>query len=127
MNTGQFLQPLLSGWLPWLYMNSYWWTAFGFLGNAMFSSRFILQWLSSEKKQRVVVPPLFWYLSFWGSVINVIYAFHVDNAPILLGVIVLPFIYGRNIVLLKRAKKDSLTAETDDGGRPKLQPSFGSV
>ena len=46
---GFFLQPWLGHWVPWLYYSSYWWTVFGFTGNLMFSSRFILQWLASEK------------------------------------------------------------------------------
>ena len=98
----QFLQPLLGGVAPWLYVQSYWWTAIGFLGNFLFGSRFIFQWMESEKKKQLVVPGYFWWLSFWGSVINLVYAFHIDNAPIIFGVIALPFIYGRNLVLMKR-------------------------
>ncbi|MGV3771451.1 MAG: lipid-A-disaccharide synthase N-terminal domain-containing protein [Verrucomicrobiales bacterium] len=104
MQTAQshFLQPYLSGALPWLYVNSYWWTALGFFGNFLFGSRFIFQWLASEKKKQLVVPGYFWWLSFWGSLINLVYAFHIDNAPIIFGVLALPFIYGRNLVLMKR-------------------------
>ena len=119
---GQFLQPMLQGWLPWLYNHSYWWTVLGFVGNALFSSRFLLQWLASEKKRELVVPAYFWYLSFWGSVLNVVYAFHIDNAPIIFGVIALPFIYGRNIVLLRRKKP----SEVAPAPRPALQPSYSS-
>jgi lipid-A-disaccharide synthase-like uncharacterized protein len=99
---GQFLEPLLNGFAPWLYVNSYLWTAIGFAGNILFGSRFIFQWLISEKKHCLVVPPFFWHLSFWGSVLNLLYAFHLDNAPLLLGVIALPLIYGRNLVLLRK-------------------------
>jgi lipid-A-disaccharide synthase-like uncharacterized protein len=109
--TGQFLQPFLGGWVPWLYTNSYWWTAFGFLGNALFGSRFILQWLKSEKERRLVVPTYFWHLSFWGSLINLVYAFHIDNAPIIMGVLALPIIYGRNLVLLYRNGGEQHVAE----------------
>ena len=146
MNTtpGQFLQPLLGGAVPWLYSNSYWWTVLGFCGNILFGSRFILQWLASEKRRQLVVPGYFWHLSFWGSVINLIYAFHIDNAPILFGVAALPFIYGRNLVLMRRAHgTDSASAKTPEtapasaaaatnpstktspGKEPALQPSFG--
>lgn len=97
---GTFLQPYLGVWLPFLYASSYWWTVLGFIGNLLFSSRFVVQWLASEKSKRVVVPAHFWHLSFWGSVINLLYAFHIDNAPIIFGVIALPFIYGRNLFLL---------------------------
>ena len=120
--TGQFLQPFLQGGMPWLYSHSYWWTVLGFTGNALFSSRFLLQWLASEKRRELVVPPYFWYLSFWGSVLNVIYAFHIDNAPIIFGVIALPFIYGRNIVLLRRKKKTP-----EPVTQPALRPSYSST
>ena len=97
-----FLEPLLRPLLPLLYVDSRWWTLFGLLGNALFSSRFVIQWLYSEKKKRLVVPPIFWHLSFWGSTISLVYAFHIDKLPILLSFIFLPFLYFRNLVLLKR-------------------------
>ena len=46
-----------------------WWTVVGLAGNALFSSRFLIQWLYSERKGRLVVPPVFWHLSFWGSLV----------------------------------------------------------
>ena len=100
--SGGFLEPYLAQYLGWFYRDSYWWTAFGLLGNAVFSARFLVQWLTSEKQKKLVVPPIFWHLSFWGSVISLIYAFHIDKLPIILGYIALPIIYGRNLVLLGR-------------------------
>jgi lipid-A-disaccharide synthase-like uncharacterized protein len=88
--------------LPWLYASTWWWTAVGFAGNILFGSRFIFQWLESEKRGSVVVPTYFWHLSFWGSVLNLFYAFHLDSAPLIVGVAALPIIYGRNLVLLRR-------------------------
>ena len=120
---GQFLQPYISSWLPWLYTSTYWWTVLGFMGNILFSSRFILQWLASEKRHQLVVPVCFWYLSFWGSVVNVVYAFHIDSAPIIFGVIALPFIYGRNLVLLRRGGGPGSSAPK----HPALEPSLRSA
>ena len=97
-----FLQPILGQFLPWLYLDSGWWTAFGLLGNALFSSRFIIQWLHSEKRKELVVPPIFWHLSFWGSTVSLIYALHIDKLPILLSFSFLPFLYARNLRLLRR-------------------------
>jgi lipid-A-disaccharide synthase-like uncharacterized protein len=101
-NAGTFLQPWLGHSMGWLYVSTWWWSAVGFAGNIMFGSRFILQWLASERKRTLVVPGYFWHLSFWGSVLNLFYAMHLDSAPLLLGVVALPFIYGRNIVLMRR-------------------------
>jgi lipid-A-disaccharide synthase-like uncharacterized protein len=121
---GQFLEPWLQNLMPWLYTSSYWWTFFGFVGNLMFSSRFLLQWLASEKTKRLVVPAYFWHLSFWGSVFNCVYAFHIDNAPIIFGVFFLPFIYGRNLVLLRRTRGRTEAAYSrSESIRPALKPA----
>src|SRR5687767_1827990 len=101
-NAGSFLEPWLQGAAPWLYVSTWWWTAVGFAANIMFGSRFFVQWLQSEREKKLVVPPYFWHLSFWGSLLNLLYALHLDSAPLILGVAALPFIYGRNLVLLRR-------------------------
>ena len=100
------LAPLLSGIFPWLYADSRWWTILGLAGNAIFSSRFIIQWLASEKKKSLHVPPIFWHLSFWGSVLSLIYALHIDKLPIILSFAFLPFLYFRNLILLKRGQPE---------------------
>lgn len=100
------LAPLLSGIAPWLYVDSGWWTFAGLLGNGIFSSRFIIQWLSSEKKKALHVPPIFWHLSFWGSVLSLLYALHIDKLPIILSFAFLPFLYGRNLALLNRGRAE---------------------
>lgn len=99
-----FLQPHVQAWLPWLYLESRWWTAFGVAGNLLFSSRFLLQWLHSERRRALVVPPLFWHLSFWGSVVSLVYALHVDKLPVILGYVFLPPLYARNLMLLRRGR-----------------------
>jgi lipid-A-disaccharide synthase-like uncharacterized protein len=101
------LAPILSGVAPWLYVESRWWTFVGLLGNGVFSSRFLIQWLYSEKKKALHVPPIFWHLSFWGSVLSLLYALHIDKLPILLSFVFLPFLYGRNLALLKRGREDA--------------------
>ena len=102
---GAFLKPLIGSVVPWLYYDSQWWTVFGLLGNVLFSLRFIVQWLYSEKRKVLTVPGIFWHFSFWGSMIALIYAFHVDKLPIILGYFFLPLLYARNLVLLARGKR----------------------
>ena len=99
-----FLAPFLSPFFPWLYWRSIFWTCFGFVANFTFSGRFILQWIHSEKARKVVVPAIFWHLSFWGSLMNLIYFLHLDAAPAIFGVCFLPVLYGRNLYLLYRHK-----------------------
>jgi lipid-A-disaccharide synthase-like uncharacterized protein len=99
------LQPFLGSALPWLYADTIWWTALGLLGNGMFAARFYVQWLVSERQKRLVVPPLFWYLSFWGSLLSLLYALHLDKLPIILAFAALPFVHGRNLALLRRGRQ----------------------
>lgn len=109
--SGTFLEPFIGPLLPWFYVDSYLWTAFGLLGNLTFGARFVVQWVTSERKGQLVVPPLFWHLSFWGSIITLVYAFHVDKLPVILGYVALPVIYGRNLVLLGRGDKAATATE----------------
>jgi lipid-A-disaccharide synthase-like uncharacterized protein len=102
--TEGFLAPHLSHYIPWLYWSSIWWTVLGFVAGFTFSGRFILQWIHSEKAKKVVVPAIFWHLSFWGSLMNVIYCMHLDHAPLIFANCFLPFLYGRNLYLFYRHK-----------------------
>jgi lipid-A-disaccharide synthase-like uncharacterized protein len=106
-----FLFPLIGHSLPWLYSESWAWTAIGLTGAGLFSSRFVIQWLLSEKKKQLVVPPIFWQLSFWGSALQLIYALHIDKLPIILSYAFLPFLYARNLWLLKRTTAVNLNAQ----------------
>jgi lipid-A-disaccharide synthase-like uncharacterized protein len=109
-----FLAPFLYQFVPWLYWHSLWWTVLGFAGGLTFSGRFVLQWIHSEKARRVVVPKIFWHLSFWGSVLNTIYFFHLDAAPAIFANVFLPFLYGRNLYLLYKHQPIKSAGDTDD-------------
>jgi lipid-A-disaccharide synthase-like uncharacterized protein len=103
-----FLKPFLEKFAGWLYVESSTWTVIGFGGAIIFGSRFLLQWLHSEKEKRLVVPWYFWHLSFWGSCLNFLYFLHLDKAPLILGNCFLPVLYGRNLVLLYRSTNRTL-------------------
>jgi len=110
-----FLRHLTGERLEWFYRESPWWTAFGLVGNLLFSSRFVVQWLHSERHKRVIVPPIFWHISFWGSVVALIYAFHVDKLPVILGYLFLPFLYARNLKLLRHKHEPSPSKQSEIG------------
>ena len=57
----------------------------GFLGQGIFASRFIIQWLYSEKKGRSSIPIIFWYLSIFGGIGLLIYAIHKKDPVIIVG------------------------------------------
>lgn len=102
---GPWLDPLVG---HWLYVDSLIWTAVGFAGAAVFGSRFVFQWLHSEKEKSLMVPWYFWHLSFWGSSLNLFYALHLDKAPLIVAAAFLPVLYGRNLVLLYRGGRAHL-------------------
>lgn len=83
----------------------------GIAGQLMFSSRFIIQWLASEKRKESVVPKAFWYFSFFGGVMILTYGIYLKEPVLILGQIFNPIIYLRNLVLLEKTKaKESTNA-----------------
>lgn len=50
------------------------WLGVGFLGQALFGARFLVQWLSSERQRKSVMPMAFWYFSLAGGAILLAYA-----------------------------------------------------
>ena len=76
----------------------------GFLGQGLFASRFIIQWIHSEKIGRSDIPIAFWYLSIFGGVGLLIYAIFRKDPVIITGQSFGIFIYLRNLYLIYRKK-----------------------
>tara|TARA_X000000368_G_C22900878_1_gene654062 strand:- start:644 stop:934 length:291 start_codon:yes stop_codon:yes gene_type:complete len=74
----------------------------GFTGQALFASRFIFQWLYSERLGRSAIPIIFWYLSIFGGIGLLIYAIFRKDPVIILGQSFGIFIYLRNLILIYR-------------------------
>jgi len=94
-----FLAPFLSHLVPWLYMDSFYWTIVGYVASILFSARFVIQWYLSEKHKQIIIPASFWYLSLVGSILQLIYLCHVDKAPLILSYVCLPFINARSLII----------------------------
>tara|TARA_B100000989_G_C19200664_1_gene327615 strand:+ start:254 stop:550 length:297 start_codon:yes stop_codon:yes gene_type:complete len=77
----------------------------GFSGQAIFGSRFIFQWLYSERLGRSAIPFYFWYLSIFGGLFLLIYAIYRMDPVIIVGQLFGIFIYTRNIYLIKKNDK----------------------
>ena len=84
------------------------WLAMGFLGQAVFASRFLVQWIVSEKHQRSVIPNVFWYLSLIGSLILFSYAMHMGDPVFIVGQGSGLFIYLRNIYFIRNQPAESV-------------------
>jgi lipid-A-disaccharide synthase-like uncharacterized protein len=87
------------------WSESIYWIVFGLLGNAAFFTRFLLQWVASERAGRSVVPVAFWYLSIVGSVILLIYAVHRGDPIFTLAYLPNAVVYTRNLILLRREEE----------------------
>src|SRR3954468_24747675 len=81
------------------------WKVVGWLGNAVFFSRFFVQWYVTEKRKRVVVPSLFWWLSLTGSLLPLVCSLRQGNSVFIFAY-AFPWIpYIRNLVIHRRHKK----------------------
>ena len=78
------------------------WLAVGFLGQAMFGARFLVQWIASERRKQSVVPKAFWYLSLFGGLTLLTYAIHRRDPVFIVGQLTGVFIYTRNLWLIYR-------------------------
>lgn len=78
------------------------WLVIGFAGQIAFGSRFVVQWIASERRHRSVVPTAFWVLSLVGSVLLLTYAISRADPVFILGQSTGFLIYTRNLVLLRK-------------------------
>lgn len=84
-------------------MNAEWlWLGVGFLGQALFSARFLVQWLASERARRSIVPRAFWFFSLAGGVTLLAYALYRRDPVFIAGQGAGLFIYARNLMLIRR-------------------------
>ena len=79
----------------------------GFLGQGLFASRFIFQWIHSEKKGESSIPIIFWYLSIFGGIGLLIYAVSRADPVIVIGQLFGIFIYLRNLILIYKKKNEN--------------------
>ena len=77
-----------------------WWVVVGFLGQGLFSARFMVQWLASERARRSVVPRAFWFFSLGGGVTLLAYALYRQDPVFIAGQGVGLLIYVRNLMLI---------------------------
>ena len=79
----------------------------GFLGQGLFASRFIYQWIYSEKLGKSVIPIGFWYLSIFGGLGLLSYAIFRKDPVIISGQAFGIFIYLRNLILIYKGKNEN--------------------
>ena len=77
----------------------------GLAGQLMFSARFLVQWIASEKRKKSVVPVSFWFLSLFGSFLLLIYAIYRKDIVFTLGQLFGFIVYIRNLLIIKNTEK----------------------
>ena len=80
------------------------WLAVGFLGQASFSMRFLVQWIATEKRKKSTIPVIFWYFSLVGGALLLIYAIYRRDPVFIVGQSFGVFIYLRNLYFIRREK-----------------------
>ena len=95
---------------PWIngkFLGIAWsvWKVIGWTGNAVFFTRFIVQWYATEKRKQVVVPAIFWWLSIAGSLLVFTYALYKHDSVFIFAYAFTWIPYVRNLIIHYRHEK----------------------
>jgi len=85
------------------------WIILGFIAQGMFTMRFVVQWLASERARRSVVPVAFWFFSVGGGALLLIYAIQRQDPVFIAGQAAGLFIYVRNLWLIAKERRSAMT------------------
>ncbi len=88
------------------------WLGIGFFGQGMFFSRWVVQWISSERHNESRMPIAFWYMSLFGGLITLAYAIYRKDPVFIAGQSVGAFVYLRNLMLLYRTPSPATTSSS---------------
>lgn len=80
------------------------WLCIGLSGQLLFSLRFIVQWIQSERQKRSVIPIAFWYFSIFGGLVLLAYAFYKRDPVFIIGQLFGVFVYARNLYFVYRER-----------------------
>src|SRR6266540_3965163 len=93
-----------------LQFNFDWWVVLGLVAQAMFTMRFVVQWIASEREGRSVIPIAFWFFSIGGGVLLLGYALYIRDPVFILGQAFGVFVYGRNLYFELRDRRSAKAA-----------------
>jgi lipid-A-disaccharide synthase-like uncharacterized protein len=83
----------------------------GLLGQTFFASRFLVQWVVSERKGESVIPVVFWDLSILGGTVLLVYAVYRRDPVFIIGQGAGLIVYVRNLMLIRRRKRTETRAD----------------
>jgi lipid-A-disaccharide synthase-like uncharacterized protein len=87
-----------------------WWVLIGMLAQGLFTMRFLVQWIASERAGRSVIPLAFWIFSIGGGLLLLVYALYRRDVVFIAGQSLGVFVYLRNLHFVLRERK--MTAST---------------
>ena len=79
-----------------------WWVLLGFAAQALFTMRFLVQWIASERVGHSVIPTAFWFLSIGGGLLLLVYSLYRKDAVFIAGQAFGVFVYLRNLYFVLR-------------------------
>ncbi len=80
------------------------WLAFGLVAQLFFTARFLVQWISSERAGKSIVPMAFWFFSMGGGLMTLVYGIVKREPVIIVGQALATIIYIRNIMLIVKSR-----------------------
>jgi len=82
------------------------WLVLGLGAQALFSARFLVQWIVTEKRRKSTIPKVFWYFSLAGSALLLFYSIHRHDLVFILGQSFGIIVYSRNLMLWEKNPVD---------------------
>jgi len=92
------------------YIRLDWWVILGFVAQGLFTMRFLVQWIASERAGRSVIPLAFWLFSIGGGVLLLVYALYRKDAVFIAGQAFGVFVYLRNLYFVLHERKAAMSA-----------------
>ena len=87
-----------------------WWVILGFAAQGLFTMRFLVQWIASERAGHSVIPTAFWFLSIGGGLLLLVYALYRRDAVFIAGQAFGVFVYLRNLYFVMRDHRATTVA-----------------
>ena len=92
------------------YIRLDWWIILGFIAQGLFTMRFLVQWIASERAGRSVIPLAFWIFSIAGGLLLLACALYRRDAVFIAGQAFGTFVYLRNLYFVLRERRAALSA-----------------
>jgi lipid-A-disaccharide synthase-like uncharacterized protein len=98
------------------FQDNYWlWKAIGFAGIGTFGTRFIVQWIHSERHKESRIPVIFWWQSLIGTILCLLYFLRQEDSVGIAGYVLNIIPYSRNLVLVYRKRRQDATLPATTG------------